>query len=142
MRVGIQPDQPFNRSEGSTLKKWQKISGAKERRVFERSIVLVRASLATENGEMRVFLRNLSRSGALIDTSDNLEIGTVVTLQCGKSVVPARIVWAKKPRYGLAFRDLISEAEVQRHVSPERSRPATRGRPPASRREAGRVAVP
>ena len=44
--------------------------------------------------------------------------------------------------YGLAFRDLISEAEVQRHVSPERSRPATRGRPPASRREAGRVAVP
>lgn len=124
------------------MKKWQKVSGAKDRRVFERSIVLVRAMLTTDEGEVRVFLRNLSRSGALVDTSDDLPIGTIVTLHCGKSVVPARIVWAKRPRYGLAFRDLISEAEVQRHVSPERSRPATRGRPPASRREAGRVAVP
>ncbi len=124
------------------MKKWQKVSGAKDRRVFERSIVLVRASLTTDEGEKRVFLRNLSRSGALIDTADELPIGTVVTLNCGKSVVPARVVWAKKPRYGLAFRDLLTETEVQRHVAPERSRPATRGRPPASRREAGRVAVP
>jgi hypothetical protein len=124
------------------LKKWQKVSGAKDRRVFERSVVLVRAMLTTEAGEVRVFLRNLSRSGALIDTSENLEIGSIVTLHCGKSVVASRIVWAKRPRYGLAFRDLISEAEVQRHVSPERARPATRGRPPASRREANRVAVP
>jgi hypothetical protein len=124
------------------VKKWQKVSGAKDRRVFERSIVLVRASLTTDEGEKRVFLRNLSRSGALIDTADELPIGTVVTLNCGKSAVPARVVWAKKPRYGLAFRDLLSETEVQRHVAPERSRPATRGRPPASRREAGRVAVP
>lgn len=124
------------------MKKWQKVSGAKDRRVFERSIVLIRAMLSTEEGEVRVFLRNLSRSGALIDTSEELPIGTIVTLHCGKSVVPSRIVWAKRPRYGLSFRDLISEAEVQRHVSPERSRPATRGRPPASRREAGRVAIP
>lgn len=124
------------------MRKWQKVSGAKERRVFERSIVLVRATLETEQGEMRVFLRNLSRSGALIDTSDELPIGTIVTLHCGKSVVPARVVWARRPRFGLAFRDLLSETEVQRHVSPERARPATRGRPPASRREAGRVAIP
>lgn len=124
------------------MKKWQKISSAKERRVFERSIVLVRATLETEKGEVRVFLRNLSRSGALIDTSESLSIGTIVTLHCGKSVVPAQIVWARAPRFGLAFRDLLGEAEVQRHVSPERSRPPTRGRPPASRREAGRVAVP
>lgn len=124
------------------MKKWQKISGAKERRVFERSIVLVRASVTTEEGELRVFLRNLSRSGALIDTSENLPIGTVVTLQCGKFSVPARVVWARRPRFGLAFRDLLSDAEVQRYVAPEKSRPATRGRPPASRREAGRVAIP
>jgi hypothetical protein len=124
------------------LRKWQKVSGAKERRVFERSIVLVRAMLETEQGQVRVFLRNLSRSGALIDTSEELPIGTIVTLHCGKSVVPSRVVWARRPRFGLAFRDLISESEVQRHVSAERSRPATRGRPPASRREAGRVAVP
>ncbi|MGE5723315.1 MAG: PilZ domain-containing protein [Sphingomonadales bacterium] len=110
--------------------------------MFERSIVLVRAMLETENGDVRVFLRNLSRSGALIDTSDNLPIGSIVTLRCGKSVVPARVVWAKRPRFGLAFRDLISDTEVQRHVAPERSRPPTRGRPPSSRREAGRVAVP
>jgi len=124
------------------LRKWQKVSGAKDRRVFERSIVLIRATLKTESGEIRVFLRNLSRSGALIDTSEDLPIGTIVTLQCGKSVVASRVVWARKPRFGLAFRDLLSETEVQRHVSPERARPATRGRPPASRREAGRVAVP
>jgi hypothetical protein len=124
------------------LKKWQKVSGAKERRVFERSIVLVRATLSTEKGDVRVFLRNLSRSGALVDTAEDLPIGTIVTLQCGKTVVPSRVVWSKHPRIGLVFRDLISEAEVQRHVSPERSRPATRGRPPASRREAGRVAIP
>ena len=123
------------------MKKWQKVSGSKERRVFERSIVLLRATLATEDGEVRVFLRNLSRSGALIDTSDELAIGTVVTLHCGKSVIPARIVWARRPRFGLAFRDLLSVAEVQKHVSEERSRPPTRGRPPASRREPGRVAV-
>ena len=124
------------------MKKWQKVSGGKERRVFERSIVLVRATLETENGEIRVYLRNLSRSGALIDAAENLPIGSIVTLHCGKSVVPSRIVWARSPRFGLVLRDLISEAEVQRHVSAERSRPATRGRPPASRREIGRVAVP
>ena len=124
------------------MKKWQKVSGGKERRVFERSIVLVRATLTTEKGDVRVFLRNLSRSGALIDTSEELPIGSIVTLQCGKTIVPSRIVWAKRPRFGLAFRDLLSEAEVQRHVSAERARPATRGRPPASRREVGRVAVP
>ena len=124
------------------MKKWQKVSGTKERRVFERSIVLVRAALATDRGELRVFLRNLSRSGALIDTAEDLPIGSIVTLHCGKTIVPCRVVWAKRPRFGLVFRDLISEAEVQRHVSAERSRPATRGRPPASRREAGRVAVP
>ena len=124
------------------MKKWQKVSSAKDRRVFERSIVLVRVTIETEAGEIRAFLRNLSRSGALIDTSENLAIGTVVTLHCGKSVVPSRVVWARQPRFGLVFRDLLSEAEVQRHVAPERSRPATRGRPPASRREAGRVATP
>jgi len=124
------------------VKKWQKVSGAKERRVFERSIVLVRATLTTEKGDIRVFLRNLSRSGALIDTSEQLPIGTIVTLTCGKTTVHSRVVWAKCPRFGLAFRDLLSEAEVQRHVSAERARPATRGRPPASRREVGRVAVP
>jgi hypothetical protein len=124
------------------LRKWQKVSSAKERRVFERSIVLVRATLSTDKGDIRVFLRNLSRSGALIDTSEDLPIGTIVTLQCGKSIVPSRVVWARSPRYGLVFRELLSESEVQRHVSPERSRPATRGRPPASRREPNRVAVP
>ena len=110
--------------------------------MFERSIVLLRVTIATEAGEIRAFLRNLSRSGALIDTSEKLAIGAIVTLHCGKTVAPSRIVWARQPRYGLAFRDLLSEAEVLRHVSAERSRPATRGRPPASRREAGRVAVP
>jgi hypothetical protein len=125
-----------------TLRKWQKVSGAKERRVFERSIVLVRATLSTEKGDLRVFLRNLSRSGALVDTAEDMPIGSIVTLHCGKTVVDCRVVWAKRPRFGLVFRDLISEAEVQRHVSAERSRPATRGRPPASRREVGRVAVP
>jgi hypothetical protein len=124
------------------VRKWQKVSGAKERRVFERSIVLVRATLSTERGDVRIFLRNLSRSGALIDTSEDLSIGSIVTLHCGKTVVACRVVWAKRPRFGLVFRDLISESEVQRHVSPERSRPATRGRPPASRREPARVAVP
>jgi hypothetical protein len=124
------------------VKKWQKVSGAKDRRVFERSIVLVRAMLETEKGDIRVFLRNLSRSGALIDTSEELPIGSIVTLHCGKSVVASRVVWARRPRFGLVFRDLLSDTEVQRHVSPERSRPATRGRPPASRREAGRVAIP
>jgi hypothetical protein len=126
----------------TALRKWQKVSSARDRRVFDRSIVLVRATLTTDRGEIRVFLRNLSRSGALIDTSEDLPIGTVVTLQCGKSVVPSRVVWARSPRFGLAFRDVISDAEVQLHVSPERSRPATRGRPPASRREPNRVAVP
>jgi hypothetical protein len=121
-----------------SLKKWQKVSSGRERRVFERSIVLVRATLATEGREIRVFLRNLSRSGALIDTSEDLPIGTVATLHCGKSSVASKIVWAKSPRFGLAFRDALSEAEVARHVSPERAKPATRGRPPASRREAGR----
>lgn len=124
------------------MRKWQKVSSAKERRVFERSIVLVRASIETENGEFRVFLRNLSRSGALIDASEDLPIGSIVTLHCGKTIATARVVWARKPRFGLAFRDLISEAEVQRHVSPERARAPSRGRPPASRRETGRVAVP
>ena len=95
------------------LKKWQKISGAKERRVFERSLVLVRATFDTGDEEHRVFLRNLSRSGALIDANDQLPVGTIGVLRCGNIKAPARIVWARSPRFGLAFRDLLDEAEVQ-----------------------------
>ena len=106
------------------MRKWQKITGAKDRRVYERTAVFIRAALDTPNGELRVFLRNISRSGALLDAENNLVTNMEVTLRCGDFVMPARIAWARPKRIGLAFAEVISDEQVASFVGSKSRRAA------------------
>jgi hypothetical protein len=56
--------------------------------------VLLSATLETPNGELEVRLRNLSGTGALIETSRPPEVGTLVTLRRGKTIAPGTVRWA------------------------------------------------
>jgi hypothetical protein len=107
------------------VRKWQKITGAKDRRVYERTAVFIRASLETPNGELRAFLRNISRSGALLDGENNLATNTPVTLRCGDFVMPARVAWARPKRIGLAFSEVITDEQVAAFVGSKSRRAAT-----------------
>jgi hypothetical protein len=98
------------------LRKWQKIGGGADRRGHERSAVLVRAVLRTETSEIRCFLRNMSRSGALIDMTGPVEAETEVTLLVGASRIRARIAWVREERAGLEFAALLAEDEVAVHI--------------------------
>ena len=106
------------------MRKWQKITGAKDRRVYERTAVFIRATLETPNGDLRVFLRNISGGGALLDAENNLVTNMEVTLRCGDFVMPARIAWARPKRIGLAFAEVISDEQVAAFVGSKSRRAA------------------
>ncbi|HEV2747399.1 MAG TPA: PilZ domain-containing protein [Allosphingosinicella sp.] len=98
------------------MKKWQKASAGSERRHEERSVLLLRAALVTPYGEVRVYVRNLSQGGALVDGDHPVWPGMEVVLKCGDSEMPARVAWCEEPRFGLAFDAPLDEQEVARLV--------------------------
>jgi hypothetical protein len=104
------------------VKKWQKASANNERRGGARGTVLLRATLTAPYGEVRVFVRNLSQGGALIDGDHPVWPGMKVTLNFAGAAIPAQVAWAEEPRFGLAFDALLSEEEVTRYLDTGPSR--------------------
>lgn len=92
------------------------------RRRAPRLRVLLAAALDTEAGERAARIRNLSRTGALIEAEAALAVGERVTLRRGKTVAPADVVWAAGGRYGLHFVEPIAESEVLIHIGKASSR--------------------
>lgn len=76
-------------------------------------MLFLKASLGTPDGDVRAFLRNISRSGALVDTNHDLAVGMPVTLHCHDLTIPARVAWAGEKRVGLEFRQPIEEEMVR-----------------------------
>lgn len=86
------------------------------KRSHRRSRVLLSAMLCGDSGDIPVRLRDLSRSGALVEHPEPLAVGSQVVFHRGATMVPARVAWAGPGRMGLEFLRAIEENEVLVHV--------------------------
>jgi hypothetical protein len=85
-------------------------------RVARRARVLLAAKLHTPAGSYDARLRDLSRSGALIESPAIVRAGMAVTFERGASCVPATVAWAAGLRIGLSFDQPIDESEMLIHI--------------------------
>lgn len=83
------------------------------KRSAKRNRVLLAARLRTSFGEVDARLRDLSQKGALVETSEVLNVGEEVVFIRGATIVPARVAWTGGGnRIGLEFMRSIAESEV------------------------------
>lgn len=91
-------------------------AGLRERK-DRRSLVLLAARLRTPRGMLDVRLRNLSVSGALLESDELPATGSEVVFERGETIVPALVMWSSGNRFGIHFHTPIEESEVLVHVS-------------------------
>jgi hypothetical protein len=87
-----------------------------DRRILPRVLVLLSATLETPDGDQAVKLRNLSSTGARIETDRPPPIGTLVTFRRGTTVAPGTVVWATPSSIGIEFIRPIHQSEVLVHI--------------------------
>lgn len=85
-------------------------------RAAKRARVLLAAKLHTPADVYDARLRDLSRTGALIESPAIVRAGMAVIFERGGSRVPATVAWAAGRRIGLAFDHPIDENELLIHV--------------------------
>ena len=100
------------------------------RRNARRARVMLAAKMETDAGEIPVVIRDISSSGARIDTPVSPEVGSHVTLRREAIAVAAEVRWRKDGRIGLLFAGSIDEAALLIPVS--RTAPSLPAPPPAS----------
>ena len=74
-----------------------------KRSIQQRSRVMLAATIITPNRSVDVRIRNLSRTGALIEGDIALEAGTGIELLRGHNAVRADVAWARPGRCGVKF---------------------------------------
>ncbi len=83
------------------MRKWQKIATLAEKRGHRRTRVMLPA-IVTRNGEpTRSFVRNISRTGAMVDAIATVAKGDEVVLLIGESSIRSRIIWVDHSRFGI-----------------------------------------
>lgn len=85
-------------------------SDGAQRRVEPRSNIFVVAALASGSGSGPVRIRNMSRSGALIEGAMIPAIGSAVRLSRGSLSVPGAIIWRHQNRAGMRFDSTVMVA--------------------------------
>jgi hypothetical protein len=125
------------------MKKWQKVTNAKEQREHERKRVFIRATMITAAGSVRAFVRNLSCGGALLDCNAAARKGDSVELHCEDLVAAATIAWMHDKQIGLQFAEplpadyimaRLDEASPRSKRGPRRHPLPPPAHPTASRR--------
>lgn len=81
-------------------------------REAERHSVLLSARLQCGADSVAVRLRNISRTGARIESAVLPPVGSIVRFIRGDLAVSARVVWAGRTTLGLEFREAIDEKEL------------------------------
>jgi PilZ domain-containing protein len=94
------------------VKKWQKVTGAKEQREHERKRVFLKATMITAAGTFRAFVRNLSCGGALLDCTAAGRRGDSVQLRCDLLLADATIAWTHGKQMGLQFAQPLPESLI------------------------------
>ena len=74
-----------------------------QKRVAERQRVLKAGTIEFNGGAIDCTLRNLSATGAALDVTSPVGIPERFTLVTNGSRFPARVVWRKETRIGVAF---------------------------------------
>ena len=69
----------------------------------KRSRAFLVAQLDSGSGPMQARVRDISRSGALLEADSVPDEGACVRLTCGGAHLDARVVWAQDGRFGLEF---------------------------------------
>ena len=83
-----------------------------EKRAGERSSAFLLAFIESEGGAWPVCLRNLSTTGALIESEAGFVLGSKVVFRRSFAAVPAEIVWRRGGRFGLTFERELDPQEV------------------------------
>ena len=104
MSLPVDDRRAMNRGPGS------------DRRILPRLRVLLSATLETPDGDQTVKLRNLSSTGARIDTDRPPPIGTLVTFRRGRTIAAGTVVWATPSSIGIEFIRPIHHSEVLVHI--------------------------
>jgi hypothetical protein len=79
-----------------------------EGRAAARTNLFMAATLRTANNEIPVKIRDLSATGAQIESAVLPDIGAAITLVRGRLSVQGRVTWCVAPRCGLQFSARIS----------------------------------
>lgn len=83
-----------------------------DEREAERHSVLLSARLQCGVESLAVRLRNISRTGARVESAVLPPIGSIVRFIRGDLAVSARVVWTGRASLGLEFREAIDEKEL------------------------------
>jgi len=84
----------------------------REAREAERHSVLLSTRLQCGADSVAVRLRNISRTGARVESAVLPPVGSIVRFIRGDLAVSARVVWTGQTSLGLAFREAIDEKEL------------------------------
>jgi len=100
-------------------------AGDSSRRRAKRSLVLLAAKVRGSHGEINVRLRNLSQTGALLETSAEKipPCGANAVFERGSTIVASKVAWVNGTRFGVQFNDPIEESEVLVHVGKQAYKP-------------------
>ena len=82
------------------------------RRIAARARVQLPVVLETLSGTGRGTLRNLSCTGALVEVSPLLNVGSDVVLSCGSLEAFGIVVWARMRWCGIAFDEPLDQSTV------------------------------
>ena len=81
---------------------------ALQKRMAKRSRVLLVAHLETGEQRQEVRIRDLSASGALVESADLPPVGEQVQLHCGESSLAGRVAWIDGSWCGVEFAEPLT----------------------------------
>lgn len=73
------------------------------KRAPKRSRVFLTAELDSGTAQTEVHIRDISRSGALVEADDAPDPGSSVRLTCGDMIVDGRVAWVDRGWFGVEF---------------------------------------
>jgi hypothetical protein len=82
-----------------------------EKRQHKRETISIAATAVAEDGVVRqqVIVVNLSRSGAMVELAESIELPEVFTLLFHHSLEPCRVIWRHAQFAGLQFDAVMTE---------------------------------
>ena len=89
------------------------------RRHVRRSRVFLKSTYYVAGAPKRALLRDLSVTGALLETMEPPALGTVIGFERNGLNVPAKVVWVGNSRFGIQFSEPMPEQRWLNEPPPE-----------------------
>ena len=88
-----------------------------EKRVAARATIALPILITLHASRHSALLRNLSSSGAMIETLAPLTVSTRIQLHCGTMEVDGIVLWQSGADYGIKFRQPVSDQHLEDQLS-------------------------